>query len=304
MNEFTARHNGELPDQQGANLAALGRLNEQLVMIMLRRNELTKQLAQLTDPGAASNTIPARLAKLRLELADLRAQHTDSYPDVVRVKEEIADLERQLAAGGRSAAAQDPRGGIEAELNVLRNNEQAVRRAIAGYEQRVEKASAGAQQLQQLTQDYTMAKHFYESLLQRYQDAQLAAGLAQQRLRGEQFRILDLAVPSPRPLAPHHFGLILLGLLVSVGAAVGEVSLAEWLDTSFHSVDNMRAFTSVPVMVSIPPILTNADVRRRGRQFGVCALAAVLLVGAMVGGLSHLVRVNDTLVRLLTASRF
>ena len=304
MNEFTARHNGELPDQQGANLAALGRLNEQLVMIMLRRNELTKQLAQLTDPGAASNTIPARLAKLRLELADLRAQHTDSYPDVVRVKEEIADLERQLAAGGRSAAAADPRGGIEAELNVLRNNEQAVRRAIAGYEQRVEKASAGAQQLQQLTQDYTMAKHFYESLLQRYQDAQLAAGLAQQRLRGEQFRILDLAVPSPRPLAPHHFGLILLGLLVSVGAAVGEVSLAEWLDTSFHSVDNMRAFTSVPVMVSIPPILTNADVRRRGRQFGVCALAAVLLVGAMVGGLSHLVRVNDTLVRLLTASRF
>src|SRR2546422_4998221 len=43
----------------------------------------------------------------------------------------------------------------------------------------------------------------FRSLLQRLQEAQLAAGLAQQRLQGEQFRILDPAVPSPRPVAPH-----------------------------------------------------------------------------------------------------
>jgi len=305
MGEFTARYGRELPDRQGANLAALGRLNEQLVVIMYRRNELTRQLTQLTDPGATSNTIPARLAKLRLELSDLRAQHTDQHPDVVRVKQEIADLERQLAArGGGSPAADDPRARIEAELNVLRSNEQAVRREIAGYEQRVDGASLRTQELQQLTEDYAAAKTQYQSLLQRLQEAQLAAGLAQQRLQGEQFRILDPAVPSPRPVAPHRLQLILMGLLLSLAAAIGAAYCAEWMDTSFHSIDEMRAFTSVPVLVSIPPILTEADLRRRGRRFRFSALAAALGVAAVVGILSHLDRVNEALARLLTPARF
>src|SRR2546426_2658839 len=305
LNEFTARYGNELPDRQAPNLAALGRLNEQLVVIMYRRNELTRQLTQLTDPGATSNTIPARLAKLRLELSDLRAQHTDQHPDVVRVKQEIADLERQLAArGGGSPAADDPRARIEAELNVLRSNEQAVRREIASYEQRVNGASLRTQELQQLTEDYAAAKTQYQSLLQRLQEAQLAAGLAQQRLQGEQFRILDPAVPSPRPVAPHRLQLILMGLLLSVAAAIGAAYCAEWMDTSFHSIDEMRAFTSVPVLVSIPPILTEADLRRRGRRFRFSALAAALGVAAVVGILSHLDRVNEALARLLTPARF
>jgi len=305
ISEFTARHGAELPERQGANLAALGRLNEQLVVIMYRRNELTRQLAQLTDPGAASNTIPARLAKLRLELADLRAQHTDEHPDVVRVKQEIGDLERQLAAnGGGSPAADDPRARIEAELKVLRSNEQAVRREIASYEQRVEGTSVRTQELQQLTEDYAAAKSQYQSLLQRLHDAQLAAGLAQQHLQGEQFRILDPAVPSPRPVAPHRLQLILMGLLLSVVAAIGAAYCAEWVDTSFHSIDEMRAFTSVPVLVSIPPILTEKDLRRRGRRFRVSALAAALGVAAVVGILSHLDRVNEAMARLLSPTRF
>ena len=39
--------------------------------------------------------------------------------------------------------------------------------------------------------------------------------------------------------------------------------LAETLDTSFHSVDELRGFTSVPVLSSSPRIVTEAD-RQRG----------------------------------------
>jgi len=305
ISEFTNRYSGELPQGQQANLSALARLNEQLVVIMYRRNELTRQLAQLTDPGAASNTIPARLAKLRLDLADLRAQHTDEYPDVVRVKQEIADLERQLQAkGGGAGAAEDPRAKIEAELNALRANEQSVRHEIAGYEQRVSGAPLRAQEFQQLTEDYAAAKSLYQSLLQRLQDAQLAAASAQQRLQGDQFRIMDPAVPSQKPVGPHRLQLILMGLLVSVMAGIGAAYSAEWVDTSFHSVDDMRAFTGISVLVSIPPILTAADLRRRRRRFGWSALVAAVGIATFVGVVSHLDRVNETLARLLPSARF
>ena len=304
LNEFTARYSGELPDRQAANLAALGRLNEQLVVIMYRRNELTRQLAQLTDPGASSNTIPARLAKLRLDLADLRAQHTDEYPDVVRVKEEIADLERQLQTQGGRVAVEDPRAKIEAELKALQSNERAVRSQIAIYEQRVDGGSTRVQEFQRLSSDYAAAKSLYQSLVQRLQDAQLAAASAQQGLQGEQFRILDAAVPSPKPVGPHRLQLMLMGLLVSAMAAIGTAYAAEWVDTSFHSVDAMRAFASVPVLVSIPPILTETDLRRRGRRFRWSAFAAALGVGAFAGMVSHLHQVNEVLARLLASGRF
>jgi polysaccharide biosynthesis transport protein len=304
MSRFTEQYNGELPEQQSANLAALGRLNEQLVVLMDRRNELTRQLATLADsPNMTGSTPSARLARLRQQLADLRTRDTEEHPDVVRVKQEIAALEHQLSAdsGTGSAAATDPRAAIEAELAGLRNTEQTVRREIATYEQRVENAPLRDQALQQLTQDYTAAKALYESLLQRYQDALLTAGMAQQRLQGEQIRILDPAVTPRTPSAPRRFQLMFMGLLLSVGAAFGVVAVAETVDTSFHVLDDLRAFTRIPVLVSIPPITTHADALLRRRRLGVAALATALGIVAVVAVSYHLAYGNESLIHLLEA---
>ena len=95
-----------------------------------------------------------------------------------------------------------------------------------------------------------------------------------------------------------------MGLFLSAVAAIGTAYAAEWMDTSFHSIDDMRAFTSVPVLVSIPPILTETDLRRRGRRFRWSVLAATLGVGGFATLVSHLHRVNEVLARLLTSARF
>ena len=187
---------------------------------------------------------------------------------------------------------------------MLQSNEQAVRREIARYEQRVNNASGRTQEFQRLSEDYATAKSLYQSLLQRLQDAQLAAASAQQRLQGEQFSILDPAVPSSEPVGPHRLLLMAMGLFLSAVAAIGTAYAAEWMDTSFHSIDDMRAFTSVPVLVSIPPILTETDLRRRGRRFRWSVLAATLGVGGFATLVSHLHRVNEVLARLLTSARF
>ncbi len=304
ISEFTKRYNGELPEQQMANQAALGRLNAQIVVIMDRQRELTRQLAEMPDVVG-----PARLAKLRQQLADLRTRDTEQHPDVVRVKQEIADLERQLSAegGGGAGAAnstvpqlKDPRATLEAEIAALRNEEQVVRHAIATYEQRVENAPVREQEFQQLSRDYAAAKDLYQSLLQRYQDAQLAARVAQQNPQGDQFSILDPAVASRQPVGPHRLRLLLMGLVGGLGAAVGVTLLAEARDTSFHTIESLSAFTSVPVLVSIPPIITEADARRRRRRFGLGLLAAALAIAAVIGASAYFARSNDGLVFLLT----
>ncbi len=318
MNQFKVRYLGELPEQQATNLAALERLNGQLRVIsdrelraMGRRDDVAKQLDESAG-GAAADSPAARLAKLRQELADLRTRYTDEHPDVVRVRDEIAALERQLATGGgKPTSAPVPSGRdiqnniaeVDKELATLRNQEETLRRAIDSYERRIENAPRREQELQQLSRDYSTAKELYQSLLQRYEDAQLAERL-QQRLQGDQFRILDQAVPSPRPIAPHRIRLLLMGLMLSMGIAAGAVVLVESRDTSFHAVDDVRAFTSVPVLISVPPIITPADTGRRRLRFSLAALAAVLGAAGIVAASAYFARSNDMLVRLLTPGRF
>ena len=75
--------------------------------------------------------------------------------------------------------------------------------------------------------------------------------------------------------------------------------LAEQLDASFHSVDDLRSFSKLPVLVTIPEITTHADrVRRRWRlQLAACAGVVGLF---LVIGIAYVVAHNDLLVSLLT----
>jgi hypothetical protein len=101
------------------------------------------------------------------------------------------------------------------------------------------------------------------------------------------------------PVAPNRLRLMLLGLALSLGLAVVATVIREQLDTSFHSVNEVRAFTTVPVTAGIPLIVTETDGLRaaRRRRLAVAALAGLLLV---VGTLSWLVADgNVALVSLL-----
>ena len=141
----------------------------------------------------------------------------------------------------------------------------------------------------------------YSSLLRRYEDAQLAESM-EQRQRGEQFRVLDPAL-APRELAaPNRVAVVQIGLALALGVAVAAMILAEQLDMSFHTLDDLRAFTKVPVLVSIPLVVTAADIRRWWR-FGVAALAFVLALALVARAAHYVASGNDQLVALLSRGR-
>src|SRR2546428_12844123 len=93
----------------------------------------------------------------------------------------------------------------------------------------------------------------------------------EQRQQGEQFGILDAAVPARLPAAPNRLRLMLMGLMVSLGIAAAAVMLAAHVDPSFHTIDSLRAITKAPVPVSIPLIVSDADRRRQKWRPGLTA---------------------------------
>jgi succinoglycan biosynthesis transport protein ExoP len=321
-NDFRLSHIGELPQQVETNLASLERLNTQLrlngenqIRALDRRERIERQRADApaAAPQVASSPEAERLAKLRQHLDDLRSRFTDAYPDVARIRADIDALTRQIAqhpVSDRPAAApSDPAArlaeslaDVDAELRVLKDEEHALRRTISDYEQRVENAPKRQQEFQEMSRDYGTTKERYDTLLKRYEEAQLASSLEQGQ-NVEQFRILDAALPPRDPIAPNRLRLLAFGLVLAVGLAVGSVMAAEKLDTAFHRIEDLRAFISVPTLGRVPLIASRAQMRRNRRRAALAAVSAVVAVLLIVAGSRYVAHDNEQIVRLMERPR-
>ena len=90
-----------------------------------------------------------------------------------------------------------------------------------------------------------------------------------------------------------------LGMALACAVTAGVVMLAEQLDTSFHAVDDLRAFSKLPVLVTIPEIKTRSDRTRRRWRARLAAGAGVVGLFLVVG-LAYVGAHNDALITLLT----
>jgi polysaccharide chain length determinant protein (PEP-CTERM system associated) len=311
-NEFKRRNMGQLPEQVAANLAMLERLNAQValnnhnqVVAMERRTAFRRHPdADLQAASTPEEALTMRLHQLNTDLVKLQRQYSDKYPDVINTKREIETTKRQLAELGptptkaSTASAKPTRDPADTDIAALKAEDERLRRMITAYQSRVEMAPEREQELQQLSRDYRATREMYDTVLKRYHDAQAAVDVERRRA-GEEFQILEKAVPAREPWAPNRAKLILLGVVLACAVTGAAVMLAEQLDTSFHGVDDLRSFSKLPVLVTIPEITTRADRTRRRWRMRLAACAGVVGVFLIVG-IAYVSAHNDLLVSLLT----
>jgi polysaccharide chain length determinant protein (PEP-CTERM system associated) len=317
---FTDRHVGELPQQVDVNLATLERLNTQLRINSERQLRTLEQRDKLFEspPPPPLQPAPAnasaeelRLRALKRDLAQLDG-FPEKHPDVRRLKDAIATLEAEIgpiqagsSSGAPSASARpsDPPSGrartvgtLDAELEGLKREETQLRESIASLERRLEAVPYRQSEFALLSRDHQATREQYESLLKRYEEARLSESMETEN-QGERFRVLEAAMPPAGPNAPNRLRLLVMGLFLAGLLAAVTVLIAEQFDTSFHSVDELRQFTRLPVLATIPRLYQAPGLR----WARVAVIAASLLAGfALVGTLSaHMARDNEPLVRLL-----
>jgi len=280
---FKRVYMGALPEQRDSNLQAVGQLQTKLEINMdavdkaeMRKIFLQAQIAEMQKPAAPSfpaipsaPNAPSRLDQLRAQLAELTSRYTDRHPDVIRTREEIARLEHlerttiqeseapSMPAPAPRVAPVSPalRAELEAvnlEIRSLRAERERILADISSYQARVEAIPGVEQQLLSLTRDYDNIKRSYESLLAKRIEARLAENLEKSR-QGEQFTILEKAVPPSDPYAPKLLfflaGGAALGGLLGLGAAL----LREQTDSTYGDAEELQqAFPGVPVLATIP----------------------------------------------------
>jgi polysaccharide chain length determinant protein (PEP-CTERM system associated) len=339
LREFRSRHSGQLPEQLSLNLTTIDRLNGQLQLIrnslsraLEHRTSLARQLADAegTASAAGPSGAPrglepdaggARLVKLRQELRALRARFTDRYPDIARLKAEIAQLEQESDATHDESAAAAPAetGGArdrtppidpavrrlrmaledaDREIEASRAESDQLVKQIAAYQERAERAAPIEQEFQTLSRDYGATKERYFALTKRYEEAVLAETMEQRQPR-EQFRVLDAAIPGSDPVAPNRLRLTAVAVALSILSAGAVMIIAEQIGLPFHHVDSLRAFTGVPILASIPVIVTAVDRRRAALRFWLTTVSVAALA-LIVVKLSSLFGGTELIVGILT----
>ncbi len=276
----------------------------------------------------------ARLSILRQELAALQTTYSDKYPDVIQMKEQIriterraAEEEKRLAAAqaaaaspGSSPKAQLSRSSRDMQLAVqnpyvlslMQQRDQADVEAkasadeikglstqIALYQRRLEMTPKREQELALITRDYETTRDMFRQLLAKRGEAGIAAEL-EQRQKGERFRVIDQARLPERPAGPNRMRLLIVGLVLALGAAGVAVVLAEQVDTSYRRAEEVRATAGVPVLSTIPRIVTEHDRLHAARQRRMALAAVAVGLLAVVGTSFMVAHNNQSLVTLLT----
>jgi len=123
--DFKSKNLGALPNDTQANLQVLASLNTQLVAISDQINRaqqnrayeqtlLAEQESQWksmsSSPGNADAValMQDQLGKMKDQLAIDQARYTDDYPDVVKLKKDIAQLQNKIDESSHPAAAAAP----------------------------------------------------------------------------------------------------------------------------------------------------------------------------------------------------
>src|SRR6266853_2541776 len=163
------------------------------VRLAERRDTVAGQLAQAKLNSGGPEPDEVRLARLQQELISLRMKYTDLWPDIIRIKDEIERLQKDMAAPKPKpdpkavagpptpevARLQDTLRSAETELKLAKQDEQRLRQGIGNYQTRLDNAPKREQEYLDATRDYQGTKELYQTLSRKYDDALLSESMEQ-----------------------------------------------------------------------------------------------------------------------------
>lgn len=288
--DFQTKYVGKLPGQQAPNMDMLTSLNTQLQtaaqqLAQMEQNRAYQQslLSSLqstaTTRDATTGVLTAsalpderqtQLVALQAQETDLASRYTSDYPDVVSLKRQIADLQKQIKAKPAGTTAATGSGGKSTEspgvlqlraaiqasdtgINAKRAELAQIQGNVRLYQERISSSPLVEEQYKALTRDQDTVKKNYDDLLTKMNESKMATSL-QRRQQGEQFSLMDAANLPDSPSYPKRpiFGVagafagLLLGLVVS--------ALLEYRNTAIRSEDDVFAFLQLNTLIAIEQV--------------------------------------------------
>jgi polysaccharide chain length determinant protein (PEP-CTERM system associated) len=285
-----------------------------------RRAELTREVPQAAAAAVAMKSeqmvqVERQIQQLEDLLNVTRQKFTDAHPDVKDIRNRLevaknrkAEIQKQEAEAKAPAAAaplanrqlsmqvvdqdgiitrlESAIGAKVVEIADLESQIKQVQASINRVEGQINSTPLGEQQYVDLLRERDIARTKYLDLDGRLNTAQLSQDL-ENRGGGEKLEMLDAPSLPQEPTAPKRP--LDIGIGAGLGLVLGVVLAAarEVKDTSLKNLKDVRAYTQMAILGSVPLLENDFVVRRRRRMAwlgwtSACLVAAVTMAGSVV----------------------
>ena len=240
----------------------------------------------------------------------LERRYQPQYPDVLACHDQLKALEDKKEELERTEAPAAQAGGTSRivtnsetarQLAQLKNDENLIRAQINASGQQIvslernleeqikerkevqDRISSSPQVIQKFNQingELQMAKDEYTSLSTKKE----SAGNQQQvedHSAGERLEVLETPVTPEKPYSPVRGAIVGAGTVIGLVFGIALAGAKEVKNTSLKNLKDVRAYTNLPVLSSIP-LLENALLVRRKRRLAWLAWSSALIVGSIL----------------------
>ena len=312
-----------LYEQQKSYMSELGRLRDQRTALSTQidvaqetaKNQIEDIQKDFTDPRTTISwaELSKQESQLESEVQSMRsAGLRPKNPDVMSKQKELDAVKRQKE---RMLEEQEER--IEQRKRVLANrvnptlvNTQNSLKIISGeitrqekmlaqtgasiaeIEARINKVPAAEVGLSALERDYQTKKVAYDALLEKKTRADLGAAAASGG-QADTIKLVDPASMPEKPVAPKRPLLMAFGLVVGLGVGLAFAAAREVPRLmTIQSVEDARHYTSLPVLVSVPDLVTPREGRRRKVRRVALAFASLAVTAVSIPALALILKLT------------
>ena len=299
-----------LHESQKALIAELGRSRDLGAAYRSQLGDISKSYEQEIALSAENTTDPkttmawAELVRRRSEyegeLQSLVSQYKEKHPDVLAKRKQIEDIkgqQDQMIGEWKTRIEErrqkliklsDPRI-LTLKTNIAMMDSDVARQQkllsetnsqIADLDARINAIPNAEVGIEALDHEYQTKKANFDNLLVQQQKINLGANVDNQQLGGG-IQVIDPANLPERPVAPKRFLLTAAGF--GIGFALG-LLLAGMFEVprlfTIQTADDAKHYTNLPVLVTIPELLTAAEARAvpRRHKFAMAAGFALTIV--------------------------
>ncbi len=278
-------------------------------------NYAAQNLEETRDgPASVKNQqlldLDKQITEAKTTLAMVQKLYGDAYPEVSQRKAAIAVLQQEKDDVMKTEAAKpvEKTSSVKAtnplmaqaiqqykneeasttaaltakqmELDDLMKQRAEVERQVSVYQKRLEEAPVGEQQYAALLRDYNLAKQDYEDMMKKRDIAETGQNLEEHKA-GENLEVLDPASLPEQPSEPNRLAWSGIGTVAGLVLGIMLAAGKEVKNTSLKNLKDVRAYTNLPVLSSIP-LLENALLVRRKRRLVWLAWSSAIIIGCIL----------------------
>lgn len=320
-----------LYEAQKAYITEIGRLRDQQTMLSTQLAAAQKNQQMGIVDVAETITDP----KTTIAWGDLSKQESDfegeiqamisgglrpKNPDVVAKQQELAAVQKrkqQMLDDWKEKIEEKKKrleGHVDQSITTYQTQLEFSKGELARQQKLLDETRAQIGQLEgrmndvpavevglsALDREYQTRKAAYDELLEKKNKADLLAAstTAQQ---GQSIQVIDPASLPEKPVAPKRPLLMLVGLALGLGVGLVFAAAFELPRLlTIQTVEDARHYTSLPVLVSVPELLTPNETRRRKVRRTMLAFASVAVTVFAIPALALLLKLSHVFEKIGT----